>query len=423
MVDKSEDAMKVISCIIRMKRSYGINMIVDVLRGSKNKKVINLGFNTLSTYGIMKNYKSEDLKIFINTLISHGYLDMVESVSGNNSFATIRINNMSKEVIKGNKKVMLYEITSQEDEKEVNYLYDKLKEIRAIVAKENKIAPYMVFSDSTLMEMSKKYPSNKEEMLLISGVGEVKFDKYGEKFIEEIKIYINENNVEISQINYENDNLKQYDEFLYVNSNKELYDRLKELRAFYAKKENTIFYKILSKNTLKEISGRYPVNEKELLDISGIGSVKYNKYGEAIIKVVKEYLEEKNMNPKWQEKDKLKIVIDGDNRKNNEIALDLLNQGKDLNDVSLDVEVSQATLLNYVNDYILEGNVLNFDLELNEYYSDNEKNLILKAIDECKSQNLNLIKKILPHTIKYESIMAVIIENNLNLSDKKKELC
>ena len=423
MVDKSEDAMKVISCIIRMKRSYGINMIVDVLRESKNKKVINLGFNTLSTYGIMKNYKSEDLKIFINTLISHGYLDMVESVSGNNSFATIRINNMSKEVIKGNKKVMLYEITSQEDEKEVNYLYDKLKEIRVIVAKENNIAPYMVFSDSTLMEMSKKYPSNKDEMLLISGVGEIKFDKYGEKFIEEIKIYMNENNVEISRINDENDNLKQYDEFLYVNSNKELYDRLKELRAFYAKKENTIFYKILSKNTLKEISGRYPVNEKELLDISGIGSVKYNKYGEAIIKVVKEYLEEKNMNPKWKEKNKLKIVIDGDNRKNNEIALDLLNQGKNLNDVSLDVEVSQATLLTYVNDYILEGNILNFDLELNQYYNDNEKKLILKAIDECKSQNLNLIKKILPASIKYESIMAVIIENNLNLSDEKKELC
>ena len=176
MVDKSEDAMNVISCIIRMKRSYGINMIVDVLRGSKNKKVINLGFNNLSTYGIMKNYKSEDLKIFINTLISHGYLDMIESVSGNNSFATIRINNMSKEVIRGNKKVMLYEIISQEEEKEVNYLYDKLKEVRFIIAKENHIAPYMVFSDSTLMEMSKKYPKNKEEMLDISGVGEVKFD-------------------------------------------------------------------------------------------------------------------------------------------------------------------------------------------------------------------------------------------------------
>lgn len=423
MVDKSEDAMKVISCIVRMKRSYGINMIVDVLRGSKNKKVISLGFNGLSTYGIMKNYKSEDLKIFINTLISHGYLDMVESVSNNTSFATIRINNMSKEVIKGNKKVMLYEIFSQEDEKEVNYLYEKLKEIRFIVAKKNNIAPYMVFSDSTLMEMSKKYPINKEEMLGISGVGEVKFDKYGEMFIGEIIKYTDENNIKINSTKEENSNLKQYDEFLYVNSNKELYERLKELRAFYAKKENTIFYKILSKNTLKEISGRYPISEKELLDISGIGSVKFKKYGEEIIKVVKEYLEEKNMNPPWKEKKKLSIVIDGENRKNNEIALDLLNQGRELNDVSLEVEVSPATLLTYVNDYIVEGNTLNFDLELNEYYNENEKDKILKAIDECKSQSLNLIKKILPSNIKYESIMAVIIENNLNLSNKKKELC
>lgn len=423
MVDKSEDAMKVISCIVRMKRSYGINMIVDVLRGSKNKKVISLGFNGLSTYGIMKNYKSEDLKIFINTLISHGYLDMVESVSNNTSFATIRINNMSKEVIKGNKKVMLYEIFSQEDEKEVNYLYEKLKEIRFVVAKKNNIAPYMVFSDSTLMEMSKKYPINKEEMLGISGVGEVKFDKYGEMFIGEIIKYTDENNIKINSTKEENSNLKQYDEFLYVNSNKELYERLKELRAFYAKKENTIFYKILSKNTLKEISGRYPISEKELLDISGIGSVKFKKYGEEIIRVVKEYLEEKNMNPPWKEKKKLSIVIDGENRKNNEIALDLLNQGRELNDVSLEVEVSPATLLTYVNDYIVEGNTLNFDLELNEYYNENEKDKILKAIDECKSQSLNLIKKILPSNIKYESIMAVIIENNLNLSNKKKELC
>lgn len=423
MVDKSEDAMKVISCVIRMKRSYGINMIVDVLRESKNKKVISLGFNNLSTYGIMKNYKSEDLKIFINTLISHGYLDMVESVSGNNSFATIRINNMSKEIIKGNKKVMLYEITSEENENEYNELYDKLKEVRFVIAKEHNIAPYMVFPDSTLMEMSKKYPKDRNEMLLISGIGEIKFDKYGEKFIEVIRNYINENNIETNHTNDEDDNIKQYDEFLFINSNKELYERLKELRDFYAKKENTIFYKILSKNTLKEISGRYPTEKKELLDISGIGNVKYDKYGEPIIKVVKEYLEENNLNPTWKEKNKLKIVIDGENRKNNEIALDLLNEGKDLNDVSLEIEVSQATLLTYINDYILEGNTLNFDINLSEYYNDNERNMILNAIEKCKSQNLNLIKKVVSPNIKYESIMAVIIENNLNLSDKKKELC
>ena len=143
---------------------------------------------------------------------------------------------------------------------------------------------------------------------------------------------------------------------------------------------------------MKEISGRYPRDKNQLLDISGVGSVKFNKYGEDILKIVNEYLEEKNMHPIWQDKKKLKIVIDGDSRKNNEIALDLLNQGKELYDVSLDMEVSQTTLLTYVNEYILEGNVLNFDLKLNEYYGDNEKGKILKAMKECKSQNLNLIK-------------------------------
>ena len=195
---------------------------------------------------------------------------MVESISGKISFATIRINNMSQEVINVNKKIMLYEISSQENEKEVNYLYDKLKEIRDIVAKNSNIFQYMIFSDLILRKMSKKYLYKKEEMLLILSVGKIKLDKYGE--------------------------------FLYVNSNKELYERLKKLRNLYAPKENIIFYKVLSKNTLKEISGRYLVNKKELLDISCIESVKYNKYGDYIINVIKKYLAEKNINSKWEEK-------------------------------------------------------------------------------------------------------------------------
>ncbi|WP_455538389.1 DNA helicase RecQ [Terrisporobacter sp.] len=416
LVDKSEDAMKVISCIIRMKRSYGINMIVDVLRGSRNKKVLDLGFNNLSTYGIMKNYKSDDLKIFINTLISHGYLDMTESMGRKASFTTIRINNISKDIIKGNKKVMMYEIITEDNKKEENYLYEKLKEIRYTLGKENNLAPYMIFSDSTLMEMSKKFPTNKEEILSISGVGNVKYDKYGEVFLNEIIKYVNENKIEKSEKEEENE------EFMYINTNKELYDRLNEYRAFCAKKENLIYYKVLSKNTLKEISARYPRCDKELLDISGIGNVKLKKYGEEIINIVKQYLDEKNMYPTWKEKKKLKLVIDGESRKNNEIALDLLNEGKNLEEVSLEIEVSSATLLTYVNDYILEGNILPFNLNLSIYYDEHEKEIILQAIKEYKSNNLNLIKKVLPPTFKYESIMAVIIEENLNLSKEKRKL-
>lgn len=405
-VDKTEDAMKVISCIVRMKRSFGINMIVDVLRGSKNKRVLELGFNNLSTYGIMKNYKSDDLKIFINTLISHGYLDMVESMSYNSSFATVRVNNKSKEIIKGNLKVEFNEMKMESNDREENPLLKILKETRANIAKENHIAPYMVVSDTALIQMCKTYPTTKEEMLNISGLGEIKYNNYGKIFENKIEVFIKANN-----ISKDDDNLD--DEFIYVNTNKDLYDRLKELRSFYAKKEKIIPYKILSKNTLKEISGRYPINEEQLKDITGIGPVKIKKYGEDILNLVKEYLDESKINPIWKEKKKLKVVLDNDNRKNNEVALDLLNQGKSISEAAIEVEVSVATLLTYINDYILENNELTFEFNLEDFYSEFEKEIILKAIEEVKSDNLNVIKKVLPASFKYESIMAIIIERNL----------
>ena len=411
-VDRSEDAMKVISCIVRMKRSFGINMIVDVLRGSKNKRVLELGFNNLSTYGIMKNYKSDELKIFINTLVSHGYLDIVESMSGGSSFPTIRLNNLSREIIKGNIKVEFNEIKIESNAKEENELYEILKNVRMKIAQNNNIAPYMVFSDGTLIQMSKLYPTTKDEMLNISGIGEIKYDKYGKIFVEEIEKYIKDNNIskEIKDIN-------NFDEeFLFIDTNIELYNRLKELRLFYSKKEKTIIYKILTKNTLKEISGRYPVNEEQLKDITGIGPVKIKKYGQEIINLVKEYLDEKGMVVDWRDKNKLKVIIDGENRKNNEIALDLLNEGKSIIDVSLKVEVAPSTLLTYINDYILDNNELSFDLDLTEFYDENEREIILKAMNEVKSDNLNIIKKVLPPAIKYESIMAIIIEKNLVMS-------
>ena len=99
--DKTIDAQKVMSCIYKMKRSFGVGMIVDVLRGSKNKKLLNFGFDEISTYGIMKEYSSDGLKEFINILIAHGYLDV------NEEFSTVALNNISFKVIKGEVEVLL----------------------------------------------------------------------------------------------------------------------------------------------------------------------------------------------------------------------------------------------------------------------------------------------------------------------------
>lgn len=415
VVDKTLDAQKVISCIARMKRSFGATMIIDVLRGSKNKKVLDLGFDTLTTYGIMKNYSNEDLKTFINTLVSHGFLDVVENIGPRGSFPTIKLNEQSLKVIRQEIKVEFKEDKVTKSRYVENELYEMLVSLRSEIAKEEGIAPYMVFGDATLKNMASVYATNKEEMLNISGVGQIKYEKYGNRFEDIIEKYIEEKNIDKSKLNtVSGKSTGLNSEYFNVTTDKKLYERLRDYRLSVSKLEGVLPYMILSSNTLKEISGRYPLDEEQLKDIGGIGPVKINKYGEDIINIVKEYIQENNINPKWEEKKRLKLVLDGDSRKNDEIALDLLNQNKDINDVANELEISVSTVLGYVYDYIKLGNNINFDIDLKCMYTENEKEMILDAISRFGDEKVSVIKKVMPDYVKYESIRAVILERYLN---------
>ena len=415
VVDKTLDAQKVISCIARMKRSFGATMIIDVLRGSKNKKVLDLGFDTLTTYGIMKNYSNEDLKTFINTLVSHGFLDVVENIGPRGSFPTIKLNEQSLKVIREEIKVEFKEDKVTKSRYVENELYEMLVSLRSEIAKEEGIAPYMVFGDATLKNMASVYATNKEEMLNISGVGQIKYEKYGKRFKDIIEKYIEEKNIDKSKLNtVSGKSTGLNSEYFNVTTDKKLYERLRDYRLSVSKLEGVLPYMILSSNTLKEISGRYPLDEEQLKDIGGIGPVKINKYGEDIINIVKEYIQENNINPKWEEKKRLKLVLDGDSRKNDEIALDLLNQNKDINDVADELEISVSTVLGYVYDYIKLGNNINFDIDLKCMYTENEKEMILDAINRFGDEKVSVIKKVMPDYVKYESIRAVILERYIS---------
>ncbi len=417
IVDKTLDAQKVISCIYRMKRSFGATMIIDVLRGSKNKKVIEHNFNNLSTYGIMKNYSAEDLKTFINTLVSHGFLDVTENIGTRGTYPTIRLNKNSMKVLKNEIKVEFKESKVSESRYVKNELYEKLIEVRKEIAMENRIAPYMVFGDATLNEMASTYATTKEEMLSISGVGEVKYERYAHKFEDTIREYIKEKNIDkINLLKLDEQNKKitsKKDEFFEVNTDKDLYEKLKEYRDKKAKLECIYPNALLSKNTLKEISGRYPLNEDELKDISGIGPVKIDKYAMEILDIVKKYVEENNIIPKWEYKKRLKLILDGDSRKDNEIALDLLNQGKSLEYVCEELEISTYSALTYIYDYIKEGNIIKFDLDLKDFYDENEEMMINEAIERFGTQKINVLKKVLPDFIKYPTIRAVLLDKML----------
>ncbi|WP_066889195.1 DNA helicase RecQ [Clostridium nigeriense] len=408
--DRTIDAQKVISCVYKMKKSFGVGMIVDVLRGSKNKKLLNLGFDELSTYGIMKNYSSDGLKEFTNILIAHGYLDV------NEEFGTVALNNISFKVIKDEVKVLLKEVNIESNKVEFNDLFEKLRLLRQEIAQEEKKAPYMIFGDGTLREMSIKYPTTKVEILEISGVGEIKYERYGEKFISIIKEYIIENNIKkeivIENVSQETEeNLEREDDYFEINTNEELLERLINIRQGFANKLNLPVSMVLSKNTLKEISGRYPNNLEMLKDIAGIGPKKIEAYGDKIVEEVDKYIIEKSINPIWKEKKRKKLIIDGETRSVSEIALDRMNMGEEIEAISEDMEISISTILGYVTDYIKSTGDYSISVDIDRYFDKDNEKMILDAINKNEIDKIQAIKKSLPDYIKYEAIRAVILKN------------
>ena len=408
--DKTIDAQKVISCIYRMKRPFGTNMIVDVLRGSKNAKIMKLRFNELSTYGIMKEYTKTGLRDFINTLVAEGFLSLVEG-----EFPVVTLNNRSIKIVKGQEKVLLKEDIKIEKVFKANELFVILKDLRLNIAREEDIAPYIIFSDKTLLEMSNRYPKNKEEFCDISGVGELKAQKYGEKFIRVILEYMRDNNINKEFVfNEKEENSKNYDYSylgeLQVTTDKKLLKKLFKIREEVAKEKNIFPSSLIPLRSLKEISARYPKTIEELKDISMIGPAKIKSVGEIILNEVNTYLKENNIESEFVFRGKELVIVDGERRNNNEIAIDELKKGKLLEEISKEIEISVSTIMGYVYEYIKDGNTVDFNFDYSMYYNPEYDEEIKKAISDVGYDKVSLIIKKVSDNIKFENIRAYILK-------------
>ncbi|NYF25116.1 ATP-dependent DNA helicase RecQ [Sporosarcina sp. JAI121] len=182
--DVTEDVQKVLSCVIRMGQRFGKTMIAQVLTGSRNKKVIEFGFDKLTTYGLMKERSAKDISDFIEFIISESYLGVE-----NGQFPTIYVSERGKDVLTGkvtvNRKISI--ITSQVANDDP--LFDQLRALRMRLAQEAGVPPFVVFSDKTLRDMAARMPVTDDEFLEVNGVGLAKLERYGETFMGEIKDY------------------------------------------------------------------------------------------------------------------------------------------------------------------------------------------------------------------------------------------
>ncbi len=194
MVDITLEAQKVLSCIYRVNERFGVSVVIKVLRGSRDKRVLEFGLDSVSTYGIMKEYSENTIREIIMTLISMGYIFVTAD-----KFPVLKLSSSSRNVLNGSDKVYhkkhLLEIkTSIKKEKALSGnddydtdLFEKLRELRYFLSQEKSMAPFMIFHDSTLKEMAKYFPQTKESMLTIKGVGLKKYESYGDNFLDIIK--------------------------------------------------------------------------------------------------------------------------------------------------------------------------------------------------------------------------------------------
>ncbi|MCO5455229.1 DNA helicase RecQ [Enterococcus lactis] len=184
IVEVTTQAQMVLSCLKRMGENYGKQMLMKVLAGSKEQRLRALGFERLSTYGLMKNQSQKETMQLIEYLISNGYLLTV-----NGEYPILKVTERGIQVLKGQEAVYRKEPkkVQQLSDEETDTLFEVLRELRTDLASEAGVPPYVVFSDSTLKEMSRIRPSSRLEMLQIKGVGQSKLDKYGEAFLSRIK--------------------------------------------------------------------------------------------------------------------------------------------------------------------------------------------------------------------------------------------
>ncbi|MFJ1450394.1 DNA helicase RecQ [Bacillus halotolerans] len=183
--DVTREAQMVLSCIIRMNERFGKTMVAQVLAGSKNKKVLENGFSSLSTYGILKHQSVGEISDFIEFLIADDFIRMSDG-----TFPTLFVSGKGRNVLRGELSVARKEALKAEAITENDELFERLRTLRKHIAAEQGVPPFVVFSDQTLKDMSGKQPVNDEEFLSIKGVGEQKRAKYGRLFLEEIQAYV-----------------------------------------------------------------------------------------------------------------------------------------------------------------------------------------------------------------------------------------
>ncbi len=194
-------AQKALSAVTRLKQKVATGMLIDVLRGSNRKALLDRGFQHIKTYGSGSDIPRNMWEFYIRQLVNLGYLSIAYD-----DYNSLKLTNASTQVLFHGKKVKLVRLSSvtrkstkkakpgqpEKRERVRDALFEEMRILRRDLAQKIGVPPYIIFSDRTLEEMAAARPTTPVSMRRISGVGDQKLEKFGDQFIKIIENYIEE---------------------------------------------------------------------------------------------------------------------------------------------------------------------------------------------------------------------------------------
>ena len=199
VVDCTRDAQMLLSAIVRTEERFGAMHIVDIVLGSNNQKIRDFGHDRLKTYGVGKARNKQYWRQLVDELLAQKVIEKSEGL-----YPTLFLLPKAVQILKNDEKIAMVRVVDKKKEKELygtldaqgsNFdqeLFELLRILRKQIALEQGIPPYVVFSDRSLHDMASIFPRNDESLLTVSGVGEVKLERYGRQFLRLIDRYCSE---------------------------------------------------------------------------------------------------------------------------------------------------------------------------------------------------------------------------------------
>ncbi|MDR3437687.1 DNA helicase RecQ [Telmatospirillum sp.] len=195
--DGSVAAQKALSCVYRTGQRFGAGHLIDVLMGAETERITALGHDKLSTWGIGREFGKEEWRSIFRQLVAAGLLRV--DIAGHGGLA---LTEACRAVLRGEQPIRLRRdavkkksagrgargvraLAADADEA----LFQALRTLRLELAREQGVPPYVIFHDSTLLDMARDRPGSLEELSQFSGVGRAKLEKYGESFLEVISLF------------------------------------------------------------------------------------------------------------------------------------------------------------------------------------------------------------------------------------------